>query len=503
MRPTVLVALGAVASVVAWSYRAKLGSIVSPQSRHMIMVQSVLFCVISMLSYYMHRRLIVPCQLHEVSSKLALRTFIVFIVFASMGPPLNIILASPQPSALAFVLLCLAGTYMLLFFMLVISDLILLLVSFRSVMTVTLTAYRIRSALVLLLSLVLSAAAIQSARHEPALVRLDLELKQLPSAADGLRLVQLSDLHCSSTIGVDFVSRVVQRVSDLQPDIVVITGDLADATVDQIRQSLHSFSTLTQQVRYGVYFCTGNHDYYHGEPRHLFAALTELGIKVLHNRHVVIKHDDLPVLNLAGIDDWTAHRFAHAGPHGDHGANLEAALQDRVAELPVVLLAHNPNHVHVAAAAGADLVISGHTHGGQIWPMHLLSALGNPYLSGLHRHGNTQIYVSRGMFCCPCTNSLIVQSNEHWFFLLQVRVSGDLRCAFSPRPKSQSLHCADKKQSDRFMYEYKQVDYNIASTERGFKLAHSSGSGTETRTVLLEHSYRTLAPGSDGCIELR
>jgi predicted MPP superfamily phosphohydrolase len=153
---------------------------------------------------------------------------------------------------------------------------------------------------------------------------------------------------------------------------VVITGDLADGSVAQVRASLHPLRRLAERTKHGVFFVTGNHDYYHGDPRLLFATLRELGVRVLHNRRWALPTREAAALYVGGVDDWTAHRFATgklAGNSGsadggnvdggDHGADLGAVLRGRDETRPLVLLAHNPNHIHQAAAAGVDLVLSG------------------------------------------------------------------------------------------------------------------------------------------------
>jgi predicted MPP superfamily phosphohydrolase len=119
--------------------------------------------------------------------------------------------------------------------------------------------------------------------------------------------------------------------------------------------------------------------------------MRDLGWEPLHNRHIVVQRDDSRLV-VAGVDDVTASSSGSAGHRADHAAALAGADP----ELPVLLLAHQPKQVDDAVTAGVDLQISGHTHGGQMWPFHYLVRLDQPTVQGLSRHGRTQLYTSRG-----------------------------------------------------------------------------------------------------------
>jgi predicted MPP superfamily phosphohydrolase len=138
-------------------------------------------------------------------------------------------------------------------------------------------------------------------------------------------------------------------------------------------------------------YVTGNHEYFN-EAQGWLDYMDSIGWTPLHNRHVVVERGGDRLI-VAGVDDATAQR---SGVHG-HGANLDAALAGADRTLPVLLLAHQPKQVAHAVHAGVDLQVSGHTHGGQIWPFHLLVRLEQPAVQGLSRHGGrTQLYTSRG-----------------------------------------------------------------------------------------------------------
>ncbi|HWV38710.1 MAG TPA: metallophosphoesterase [Vulgatibacter sp.] len=215
-----------------------------------------------------------------------------------------------------------------------------------------------------------------------------VKLERLPRELSGYTLVQLTDVHIGPLIGRRFVDQVVDKVNALKPDAVVITGDLVDGSVAELAR--HAVPLARIASRHGVYFVTGNHEYYSGVEQWM-THLERLGVRVLRNERVSLG-DAGASFDLAGIDDEWAARYGRG-----HGPDLAKALAGRDAERELVLLAHQPKSVIGTAGAGVGLQISGHTHGGQIWPFTGLVHLAQPYVAGLHRHGeDTQIYVSRG-----------------------------------------------------------------------------------------------------------
>jgi len=230
--------------------------------------------------------------------------------------------------------------------------------------------------------------AVRSAVGPISVRRVEVPLRRLGRGHDGVTLAQLTDLHIGPTIGKEHLEAIVRTTNALSPDIVAITGDLVDGSVEELREAVSPLAEL--RARFGIYFVTGNHEYYSGA-RQWVEELTRLGIRVLRNERVEIAYNGL-IFDLAGVDDHSAARYPDEG----HGENLARALQDRQPDRLVVLLAHQPRTVLDAARLGVDLQLSGHTHGGQIWPLGALVRLQQRFLAGLHRHANTQIYVSRG-----------------------------------------------------------------------------------------------------------
>lgn len=211
-------------------------------------------------------------------------------------------------------------------------------------------------------------------------------LRRLPAALSGLSIVQITDVHIGPTLGRGFLDRVVDQILALAPDLVVITGDLVDGTVAQLREHVAPLGRL--RAKHGVYFVTGNHEYYSGADEWI-AELGRLGVRVLRNERVEIREGDA-AFDLAGIDDHSAHQFR------GHGADLARALEGRDPSRELVLLAHQPRQLLGAEGAGVGLQISGHTHGGQIFPWRYLVALQQKFVAGLYQHQGTWLYVSRG-----------------------------------------------------------------------------------------------------------
>jgi uncharacterized protein len=236
-----------------------------------------------------------------------------------------------------------------------------------------------------------SALAFRSATGPAEVNEVPVRLDRLPAALSGLTIAQISDLHVGPTIGERHVRRIVDQVNALRPDVVAVTGDLVDGTVRELGSAVAHLGRL--EARHGVFFVTGNHEYYSGVGPWI-TELGRLGIRVLRNERVMLGDPDAS-LDLAGVDDWSARGFG-----GGHGLDLGRAVTGRDPDRALVLLAHQPRGVGEAVRAGVDLQLSCHTHGGQIVPFNLLVRAAYPYVKGLHRHEEEgragQIFVSRG-----------------------------------------------------------------------------------------------------------
>ncbi|KAI3591950.1 putative phosphoesterase [Cupriavidus sp. U2] len=227
-----------------------------------------------------------------------------------------------------------------------------------------------------------------NARGLAQVKRVDVPIANLPQEFEGFTIAQISDIHVGPTIKAPYLNRIVDSVNALKPDAIAITGDLVDGSVRELSAHTAPFARLS--APHGAYVVTGNHEYYSGaEP--WIEELTRLGLRVLMNEHVVVARGEASLV-LGGVTDFTAGGFIESHRSDPvralHGAPANAAAR--------VLLAHQPRSAPAAAAAGFDLQLSGHTHGGQFWPWNLFVPMQQPYVHGLNRHENMWVYVSRG-----------------------------------------------------------------------------------------------------------
>ncbi|MBO4121789.1 metallophosphoesterase [Cupriavidus gilardii] len=238
------------------------------------------------------------------------------------------------------------------------------------------------------LALLISLLGYLNARRVARVVDVEVPIAGLPAALDGFTIAQLSDIHVGPTIKRPYLQRIVDRVHTLDADAIAITGDLVDGKVPELSE--HTAPLASLRAPHGVYFVTGNHEYYAGAHAWI-DELRRLGLRVLLNEHVAIERDGARLV-LAGVTDFSAGHFDPA-----HRSDPKAALAGAPSDAAVrVLLAHQPRSAVAAAEAGFDLQLSGHTHGGQFLPWNLFVPMQQPYVAGLHRHGSMWVYVSRG-----------------------------------------------------------------------------------------------------------
>ena len=228
---------------------------------------------------------------------------------------------------------------------------------------------------------------IAEAKQTPRVKRLPIKFDRLPPELDGFRIVQITDIHVNPTFRRAAVEDIVDVVNTLDADIVVLTGDLVDGSVAQLGFDVAPLKRINSVS--GNFFVTGNHEYYSGVIEWI-EEVKRLGFSVLLNEHLVIRRGQAKIV-LAGVTDYRAGNFLTS-----HRSDPQKALNGAPPADVKILLAHQPKNIFNAAKAGYDLQISGHTHGGQFFPWNLFVGFSQPYVSGLHKHENTQIYVSRG-----------------------------------------------------------------------------------------------------------
>ncbi|MFE1455463.1 metallophosphoesterase [Streptomyces sp. NPDC058735] len=215
----------------------------------------------------------------------------------------------------------------------------------------------------------------------PRVKRVTVPLAKLPRAAHGYRIAVVSDVHLGPVLGRGFAQKVVDTINSTQPDLIAVVGDLVDGSVKDLGPAAAPLARL--KARHGSYFVTGNHEYFSGAEQWV-DEVRRLGLDPLENAR-----RELPHFDLAGVNDV-------AGENEGQGPDFARALGDRDTARACVLLAHQPVQIHDAVDHGVDLQLSGHTHGGQLWPGNLIASGANPTLAGLERYGDTQLYVSRG-----------------------------------------------------------------------------------------------------------
>ncbi|WP_454901674.1 metallophosphoesterase [Variovorax gossypii] len=245
-----------------------------------------------------------------------------------------------------------------------------------------------------------SAVGFLNARRTASVKRVDVPIRGLPQALEGFTIAQLSDIHVGPTIKSGYIQRIVDAVNRLGADTIAITGDLVDGSVPELREHIAPLAGL--RARHGTFVVTGNHEYYAGAHAWI-AELRRLGLKVLLNEHVVLQTRNVrgaqtdeelfeSALVLAGVTDFTAGHFDAA-----HASDPHLALHDAPPLVHTrVLLAHQPRSAPLAAAAGYQLQLSGHTHGGQFFPWNFFVPMQQPFTAGLHRLHDMWVYVSRG-----------------------------------------------------------------------------------------------------------
>jgi predicted MPP superfamily phosphohydrolase len=219
----------------------------------------------------------------------------------------------------------------------------------------------------------------------PVVKRVPVALGKLSPALSGFRIAVVSDIHLGPLLGRSHTERIVTTINGLQPDLVAIVGDLVDGSVEELGEAAAPLRDLVS--RHGSFFVTGNHEYFSGAQPWL-AELSRLGVDPLRNERLTIARSGAS-FDLAGVNDVTGRNY------GD-GPDMERALDGRDTSTPVVLLAHQPVQATQAAKLGVDLQLSGHTHGGQMWPFNYAVTLQQPVVSGLATVDGMPVYVSNG-----------------------------------------------------------------------------------------------------------
>lgn len=336
--------------------------------------------VFILINMYVSKRLIAKLDIKE-TYKYYLRIFLVINFFGIIGYMIGRYYAD-IPNWLYFIFSIPIGILFLIFCTAIIYDISRVILHHSPVSQQRRDFFKRSldiSSLVVATSL--SARSMYEARHVK-LERVNIKIRKLKKS---YKIVQLSDIHIGGLIDKEFIHDIVQRVNILKPDIVVITGDLVDINIFHAQETLDELKTLNST--YGTYFIVGNHEYFHNI-QEIIEGVKSLGIKVLENENVYIGEKG-EGFNLAGVYDVFGYRAKKYMP------DINKALKN-IQDSPTLLLAHQPRYIQ-EVEKDVDLVLSGHTHGGQLYPFRFLVKLQQPYISGLHQHNdNLQIYVNKG-----------------------------------------------------------------------------------------------------------
>ncbi len=234
----------------------------------------------------------------------------------------------------------------------------------------------------------LTAYGVYEARKRPGIVTVDIPIAKLPKEFDGFRIVQISDIHAGLTIKRDFIETVAEEIKKLSPDLIAFTGDMADGTVPHLKNDLEPLANVF--APHGKFFVTGNHEYYSGVDQWT-AHARDMGYDVLMNEHRTVTKNGASFV-LAGVTDYSGGGFSPA-----HRSDPKKAFNGAPKESAKILLAHQPRTLFHINDLDIDLVMMGHTHGGQFFPWNLVATIGQPFIKGLNKYNErTWAYVSKG-----------------------------------------------------------------------------------------------------------
>ena len=344
--------------------------------------------LIGLLHAWIGWRLLPDLPLGDTGSAVGIVSLLLSSLLIPAGLLARSIRRQPLSDRMAWAGLLAMGLFSSLFVLTLLRDAALLASNFLISDALHAVLTRGSAPAVPLAAALLTLVGLVNARRPAQVVEVDIPIAELPEALHHFTIAQISDLHVGPTIKRRHIERVVEQVNAIGADLIAITGDLVDGSVREL--SGHTAPLAGLAAPHGAYFVTGNHEYYSGAAAWV-DELRRLGLRVLMNEHVVLRHRGAPLL-LAGVTDYSAH---HSDPR--QRSDPHAAIAGAPAEVGVrILLAHQPRSAHAAHAAGFDLQLSGHTHGGQFLPWNFFVRLQQPFTAGLNRLNDLWVYTSRG-----------------------------------------------------------------------------------------------------------
>jgi uncharacterized protein len=354
------------------------------------MFLTTVLTIYSSTHYYVYRRV---KRLLGIKSKNKIHTLRIVTLLLIFSFPLSRALNGSGEGSLLSLLYYISVTWMgiFLYFFILNIGLHILLTVFRLI-------YRNNSpivadggpldraalALIAIISISVAGYGLAMARGPAQITEIEIDMDCLPQELDGFRIVQFTDMHLGGIVGRDKLQQTVKQVNKLAPDLVAITGDLVDEDVHEMTALLQPLWQISST--HGTVAVTGNHEFYVGAEK-IVSCAEKAGITFLRGEKLEIEGG----LLVYGLDDPAIKRFSKTDIVGAELIGPEAATA------PALLLYHRPQDFEIFAARGIDLMLSGHTHNGQLWPV---SAISRRYFfprqTGLHKLGNSYLYVSRG-----------------------------------------------------------------------------------------------------------
>ena len=361
---------------------------------------SVVTIIVLSIHYYLWLRLIKDTGFSGLYKNIGTYSLIVFAI----SLPIALLADKILPLKYSFPLLWLSyfwiGYMMLLFFSLFSMDLIKIPIYIFQKLTMTgdeitnpgrrefISGVIASSASTIVL--ISSGIGVKNYYSNAVVKTFNVSLKGLPEAFKDFKIVQISDLHLGQMMTKKTLEQIVGQVNSLKPDLIAITGDLTDGPTGKLLSEADPLKNLKAEK--GIYFVTGNHEYYSGVEKWTL-AIDKMEIKVLNNENIKIRRED-NYFYLAGVTDHEGKNFGR-----EHASDFKKALSGLEHGKKKILLSHQPIAVQKASEYGTDLVLAGHTHGGQIWPFNYLVYLQQPYLKGFYNYNGTKLYVNQGTGC--------------------------------------------------------------------------------------------------------
>lgn len=220
---------------------------------------------------------------------------------------------------------------------------------------------------------------------QPKLQTISLDI---PLLSKELKIIQISDLHIDTFVTTQDIQKVIDLANGADPDIVVLTGDIVDAKSDFVGEKINLLKGL--KSKFGTYYVLGNHEYFH-DTKAILEKLKENNITILNNTSSTISDKNKPLINVIGITDFFGNNVGFLEP------DIQQAVLKATPNIPNILLSHQPRVIDFLENTKINLVLSGHTHGGQIFPFNFLVLLQQPYIKGLHEFRPQEyIYINQG-----------------------------------------------------------------------------------------------------------